>query len=57
MTKQQKWQIKKKALGLCTMCGQKSVNKNHCEYHRQRANQLAKQWYKKQMGIKKESIA
>ena len=34
ISKQYKWQLKKRAKGLCIICGEKAINSRHCKRHR-----------------------
>ena len=43
ISRQRKYQLRKESKGLCRICGQKAVNKSHCEKH----NDMAKGYMKK----------
>lgn len=36
VSKQRKWQLRKRRSGQCVVCGKKSVTKTHCEVHAQK---------------------
>lgn len=47
VSKQYEWSLKKKAKGLCMICGKKSVTVNHCERHRLQCNAIKRKLYKR----------
>lgn len=42
VSRQYKWQLKQREAGNCKICGKKAVNKKHCEEHRIKYNEMAR---------------
>lgn len=40
ISRQRQWQLKKKAQGLCEICGKERVNASYCETHRIKMNKI-----------------
>lgn len=56
--KQLEWQNKMKEQGLCVVCGQKAINKQHCEKHRKYHAEYQKEYLKKKKEkLEKEAIS
>mgnify|MGYP001581068930 CR=1 FL=1 len=51
-SRQYRWQLKKRALGLCTKCGKpvSKTNESFCEFHRQWFNQWKMKRINKELG-------
>ena len=45
ISRQRRWQIKKKAGGMCVICGKPRINAGHCEEHRQQQSELKARVY------------
>jgi len=46
MTRQRRWQIARKARGLCVICGRPAVTRTHCRRH----NEMHKAYVRKSRG-------
>ncbi len=42
ISRQRKWQLRKKALGLCTICGKESTTADYCKKHAKERNERKK---------------
>ncbi len=40
ISRQRRWQIKKRAEGFCMICGKPRVNASYCETHRKEINKI-----------------
>ena len=43
LSRQRRWQIKKRAAGLCIICGKKAVNDWYCQRHKIAQNILSRE--------------
>ena len=48
ISRQRKYQLRRRDAGKCMICGANRVNASHCEKHAALANELAKKSYHKQ---------
>jgi hypothetical protein len=52
MTRQQRWQLQKKAEGKCSTCGKELFSQWHCKEHAEIIREGARGYYRKKVGIK-----
>ena len=45
ISRQRKYQLRKRDAQLCIICGNKAINSHYCEMHASKANELAKALY------------
>ena len=50
LSRQRRWQIKKRAAGLCIICGKKAVNDWYCQRHKLAQNILIREWMRRRNG-------